>query len=57
MAEKTFEECVDDAVHAALAALGLTAEGCPDFADGLNDWLTDAARPYFAGDEEDEDDG
>lgn len=51
---QTFEEKVDAAVHAALMALGLSAENNPDTADLLNDAITEIARPVVTGDEEDE---
>jgi hypothetical protein len=51
---KSFDEKVDDAVHAALTALGLSAELCPDTADLLNDAITEIAYNVVTDDEEDE---
>lgn len=48
----TVDDKVDAATHAALYALGLSAETCPDFADSLNDWLTEQAPLYVTDDEE-----
>lgn len=41
---KTIDEKVDDAVHAALGALGISAETTPTFAEDLNDWLRERAQ-------------
>ena len=49
---KTIEDKVDDAVHAAFQAFGLSVETCPDFADSLNDWLSEQAPNYITDDEE-----
>lgn len=46
----TIEDKVDDAVHAAFQALGLSVETCPDFADSLNDWLSEQAPSYVTDD-------
>lgn len=51
---QTIEEKVDAAVHAAFMALGLSVERCPDFADSLNDWLSEQAPRYITDDTEDE---
>lgn len=48
----TVDDKVDSAVHAALYALGLSAETCPDLADSLNDWLTEQAEFYVTDDED-----
>lgn len=50
---KTFDEKVDDAVHAAMGALGLSVELCPDTADALNDHIRRLAEPLVTDDEED----
>ena len=49
---KKYEDYVDDAVHAALYALGLSAENVPDFADSLSDWLLTQVPYYISNDEE-----
>lgn len=51
---KTFEEKVDDAVHVALTALGLSAELNPDTADLLNDAITKIAEPVVTDDDDDD---
>ena len=48
---KTVENYVDDAVHAAIYALGLSVETCPDLADSLNDFLTEQAPLYISDDD------
>lgn len=49
---KTVSEKVDDAVHAALAALGISAKTTPTFAEDLNDWLSERA-PWVITDDDD----
>jgi hypothetical protein len=52
---KSFDEKVDDAVHAAMAALGLSVERCPDTADLLNDAISQIAfNVVTAGDDDDD---
>lgn len=51
---KTRDDKVDDAVHAAMGALGLSPETCPDLADHLNEVMTQAALLYHVTDDEDE---
>ncbi len=46
----TYPEKIDNAVHAALCALGISAETHPDLADDLNDFLTNAARDCITDD-------
>ena len=48
---KTFSDYVDDATHAAINALGLSAENVPEFTDMLNDFLTEHAVHYVTDDE------
>jgi hypothetical protein len=50
---KTVEEKVDDAVHAAITALGLSVATCPDLADSLNDWLSEQVPEYITDEDED----
>jgi hypothetical protein len=47
---KTVADKVDEATHAALQALGLGVETCPDLADTLNDWLSQMAPLYVTDD-------
>jgi len=51
---KTFDEKVDDATHAALWALGLSAALHPDTADLLNEAITGIARNVVSDDEADD---
>ena len=51
---QTIDEKIDNAVHVALMALGLSVEGCPDLADALNDWLWSQAPLYISDDFEDD---
>lgn len=53
---KTVADKVDDAVHAAFMAMGLSVARCPDFADSLNDWLSEQAPNYITDDDDEEDD-
>lgn len=48
----TVAQKVDVAVHVALEALGISATGCPDLADNLNDWLSEQAPNYVTDDED-----
>lgn len=48
---QTVADKVDAATHAALEALGLSVETCPDLADSLNDWLSAQAPLYLTDDE------
>lgn len=50
---KTFDEKVDDAVYAAMTALGISPALCPDTADLLNDAISEIARNVVTDDEED----
>lgn len=54
MSLQSFEEKVDAAVHAAMMALGLSVERCPDTADVLNDAITAIARNVVTGDSEED---
>lgn len=51
---KTVDEKIDDAVHAAMAALGLSADRCIDTACALNDAISAIARNIITDDAEDE---
>lgn len=51
---RTFDEKIDDATHAALNALGLSAELNPDTADLINDALKQIAQHVVTGDTEDD---
>lgn len=53
MSEKSFEEKIDDAVHAAMKALGLNVEDNMGHAEGLNDFLTEEFQAHFQPDEPD----
>ena len=47
---RTVEDKVQDAIHAAFQALGLSVEACPDFAESLTDWLNEQAVLYVTDD-------
>jgi hypothetical protein len=44
---KEFDRRVDDATHAALNALGISAEHCSDLTDRLNDEIRTQAALYL----------
>jgi len=48
------EEKVDDAVHAAMQALGLSPELCPNTADALNDAITEITSNLVTNDDEED---
>ena len=52
---KTFDEKIDDATHAAMGAVGLSPERCPDTADMINDFLSDILGELVTGDDEEDD--
>lgn len=54
MSLQSFEEKVNAAVHAAMMALGLSVERCPDTADALNDAIYLIARNVVTGDSEED---
>ena len=51
MGDKNFEDKIDDAVHAAIKALGLSVEANMGHAEGLNDFLTAEFQAYFQPDD------
>ena len=51
---KTIDDKIDDAVHAAMKALGLDPEKCPDLADEINAHIYLVAMDYL--DDSDESD-
>lgn len=55
MTIQTVDEKIDNAVHAAFMAMGLSVETCSDFADSLNDFLTQEAPAYITDDSEERD--
>lgn len=54
MTLKTVDEKIDDAVHAAVNALGLSVTGYADVADALNSFLTPIAKSHVTDDFDDE---
>jgi hypothetical protein len=51
---KDFHDKVDDAVHAAFGALGLSVPNHQKRAEALNDYITDMAREIGVTDDGDE---
>jgi dTDP-4-dehydrorhamnose reductase len=49
---QTYEDKIDAAVHAAMYALGLSAERLPQLAETINDFLTEVCARYVTDDEE-----
>ena len=47
---KTVSEKVDDAVHSAMAALGLGVAEHQNIANDLNDWITERVASYVTDD-------